>query len=106
MRDAARALREEYGVDHIDLNFGCPVRKVTARGGGAAIPLKLGLFRDLVAAAVAGAGDVPVTVKMRIGVTPTLVCVCVCVCVRNLSASVHGNAANKSPQLLVQHTKA
>lgn len=80
MRDAAKMLREEHGVDHIDLNFGCPVRKVTARGGGAAVPLKLGLFRDLVAAAVAGAEDVHVTVKMRLGVSPALVrshCACV-----------------------------
>lgn len=73
MHAAAKKLVEEFGVQHIDLNFGCPVRKVTSRGGGAAIPLKLGLLRDLVAAALRGAGDVPVTVKMRVGISPRLV---------------------------------
>lgn len=34
----------EYGVHHVDLNFGCPVRKITARGGGSALPLRPQLF--------------------------------------------------------------
>lgn len=55
-------------VDHIDLNFGCPARKITRKGGGAALPLRRRLFRDIVAAAVSRAGSVPVTVKMRLGV--------------------------------------
>jgi hypothetical protein len=60
-------------VHHIDLNFGCPVKKVTSRGGGSALPLRPQLFRRLVAAAVAAAGpDVPVTVKLRMGLTPDL----------------------------------
>lgn len=60
-------------MHHIDLNFGCPVRKVTSRGGGSALPLRPLLFRRLVAAAVAAAGpDVPVTVKLRMGLTPDL----------------------------------
>ena len=50
------------------MNFGCPVRKVTRKGGGAAIPLKPRLLRDIVRAAVAAAGDVPVTIKFRLGV--------------------------------------
>ncbi|HEX3706071.1 MAG TPA: tRNA dihydrouridine synthase DusB [Mycobacteriales bacterium] len=58
----------DLGVDHIDLNMGCPVPKVTKLGGGAALPMHQVLFTDLVRAAVASAGDVPVTVKMRIGV--------------------------------------
>lgn len=63
-------------VDHLDLNFGCPVPKVTRKGGGAALPWKKDLFDDLVRAVVGAsekagrrAGkDVPVTVKMRIGI--------------------------------------
>jgi nifR3 family TIM-barrel protein len=58
----------DHGVDHIDLNMGCPVPKVTKLGGGAALPMHRMLFTDLVRAAVSSAGDVPVTVKMRIGV--------------------------------------
>lgn len=55
-------------VDHIDLNFGCPVRKITRKGGGAALPLRRRLFQEIVASAVRRAGKVPVTVKMRLGV--------------------------------------
>jgi nifR3 family TIM-barrel protein len=74
--EAVRRLVGEDGVDHIDLNFGCPVRKVTRRGGGAAIPLKPNLLRDIVRSAVGAAGRVPVTIKFRIGIderTPTYV---------------------------------
>ncbi|MBB3082557.1 tRNA dihydrouridine synthase DusB [Geodermatophilus sabuli] len=53
---------------HIDLNFGCPVPKVTRKGGGSALPWRRVLFRRIVRAAVAAAGDVPVTVKTRIGI--------------------------------------
>lgn len=59
-------------VDHIDLNFGCPIRKITRKGGGAALPLRRQLFRNIVAAAVGNAGSVPVTVKMRLGVDDDL----------------------------------
>ncbi|MCG8554584.1 MAG: tRNA dihydrouridine synthase DusB [Proteobacteria bacterium] len=55
-------------VDHIDLNFGCPVRKVTRKGGGAAIPLKPRLLRNIVSSAVRAAGSVPVSIKVRIGI--------------------------------------
>ena len=47
---------EEDLADHIDMNFGCPVPKVTRQGGGAALPYKRGLFAAIVRAAVAGAG--------------------------------------------------
>jgi nifR3 family TIM-barrel protein len=50
------------------MNFGCPVRKVTSKGGGSAIPLKPRLLRAIVAAAVANAGAVPVTIKFRVGI--------------------------------------
>jgi len=66
--EAVSFLVGEGRVDHIDLNFGCPVRKVTRRGGGAAIPLKPRLLRNIVRAAVTRAGDVPVTIKFRLGV--------------------------------------
>jgi nifR3 family TIM-barrel protein len=74
---AVRILVAEDRADHIDLNFGCPVAKVTRKGGGSALPWKRGLFRAIVAAAVTTASDVaradgrdpvPVTVKMRTGV--------------------------------------
>lgn len=64
---ATERLVGEGRVDHIDLNFGCPVRKVTAKGGGAAIPLKPNLLRSLVRAVVRNAADIPVTIKVRIG---------------------------------------
>ena len=66
--EAVRVLAGEGRVDHIDMNFGCPVRKVTSKGGGAAIPLKPRLLRNIVKAAVANAGRVPVTIKFRIGI--------------------------------------
>ncbi|MDR3107444.1 MAG: tRNA dihydrouridine synthase DusB, partial [Bifidobacteriaceae bacterium] len=55
-------------ADHIDLNFGCPVPKVTRQGGGAALPWKRELFRRIVGQAVTAAGEVPVTVKLRSGI--------------------------------------
>ena len=66
--EAVRALVGEGRVDHLDMNFGCPVRKVTSKGGGAAIPLKPKLLRGIVRAAVQEAGAVPVTIKFRIGI--------------------------------------
>jgi nifR3 family TIM-barrel protein len=65
---AVSTLVTEIGVDHIDLNMGCPMPKVTRLGGGAALPLHGVLFTRIVAAAVQAAGDVPVTVKMRMGI--------------------------------------
>lgn len=66
--EAVRWLVGEGRVDHLDLNFGCPVRKITRRGGGAAIPAKPRLLAAIVRAAVAAAGEVPVTIKFRIGI--------------------------------------
>ncbi|HEX4978718.1 MAG TPA: tRNA dihydrouridine synthase DusB [Acidimicrobiales bacterium] len=65
---AVRVLVDEVGVDHVDLNFGCPAAKVTRKGGGAALPVRRALLRSIVRAAVGAAGGVPVTVKMRLGV--------------------------------------
>jgi nifR3 family TIM-barrel protein len=66
--EAVRRLVGEGKVDHVDMNFGCPVRKVTSRGGGSAIPLKPRLLQSIVRAAVEAAGAVPVTIKFRIGI--------------------------------------
>ncbi len=68
MHAAVDRLTGEIGVDHIDLNFGCPAAKVTRHGGGAALPAHHALFRAIVGAAVRAAGTVPVTVKMRMGI--------------------------------------
>lgn len=66
--EAVAWLVGEGRVDHIDMNFGCPVRKVTRRGGGSALPWKRALLRRIVQAAVRNAGPVPVTIKFRIGI--------------------------------------
>lgn len=66
--DSVKILIAEDLADHIDLNFGCPVPKVTRKGGGAALPWKRDLFAAIVQNAVREAGDVPVTVKMRKGI--------------------------------------
>ena len=67
---AVRLIASEDRADHIDLNFGCPVPKVTRRGGGAALPWKRDLFRSILSTAVDAASPygVPVTVKMRKGI--------------------------------------
>ncbi|MCA9640980.1 MAG: tRNA-dihydrouridine synthase, partial [Myxococcales bacterium] len=66
--EAVKRLIGEGRVDHIDMNFGCPVRKVTRKGGGAAIPVKPRLLRNIVRAAVSNAERIPVTIKFRIGI--------------------------------------
>ena len=65
---AIKLLVDQDKADHIDLNFGCPVPKVTRKGGGAALPWKRDLFEAIVNSAVKAAGDLPVTVKMRKGI--------------------------------------
>ena len=66
---AVKMLVDEDMADHVDLNFGCPVPKVTRKGGGSALPWKRDLFSSIVNAAVKNAqGKVPVTVKMRVGI--------------------------------------
>ncbi|MGC5024915.1 tRNA dihydrouridine synthase DusB [Tsukamurella sp. DT100] len=74
--EAARMIAEEGLADHLDMNFGCPVPKVTRRGGGSALPYKRNLFASIVDSAVrgiadgspAGSPEIPVTVKFRIGI--------------------------------------
>jgi nifR3 family TIM-barrel protein len=67
MGEAVARLVDAGAVDHLDLNFGCPVAKITRNGGGAALPFKRRLFTAVVRAAVRAAGEIPVTVKMRMG---------------------------------------
>lgn len=77
MGAAVRLLIEENRADHIDINMGCPVPKVTKKGGGAALPWKKDLFSEIIKTAVNTANEttkalgqkqVPITVKMRIGI--------------------------------------
>ena len=67
---AAEILCAEYGVAHIDLNFGCPVPKVTRKGGGGALPWKRRLLSEILESAVRAAEPhgVPVTIKTRMGI--------------------------------------
>ena len=77
MSKAVEMLIREDRADHIDLNMGCPVPKVTKKGGGAALPWKQDLFKDILESAVntsnkitteLGVKKVPITVKMRMGI--------------------------------------
>jgi nifR3 family TIM-barrel protein len=67
---AVRIIAERDLADHIDLNFGCPVPKVTRRGGGAALPWRHRLFGRIVKQAVdaAATAGIPLTIKMRKGI--------------------------------------
>src|SRR5438445_8938026 len=66
--EAVKRLVAEGRIDHLDMNFGCPVPQVPRHGGGAAIPLKPRLLRNIVRAAVQNAQTVPVTIKFRMGI--------------------------------------
>lgn len=69
MAEAVRIIVSEDRADHIDMNFGCPVPKVTRKGGGSALPWKKDLFASIVESAVeATDGKVPVSIKMRKGI--------------------------------------
>jgi nifR3 family TIM-barrel protein len=70
---AVELLCSEYGVAHVDLNFGCPVPKVTRKGGGGALPWKRNLLGAILEAAVRAAAPygIPVTMKTRIGIDST-----------------------------------
>ncbi|WP_286928581.1 MULTISPECIES: tRNA dihydrouridine synthase DusB [Aeromicrobium] len=67
---AVEILCADHGVDHVDLNFGCPVPKVTRKGGGSALPWKATLLGQILTAAVSAAEPygVPVTMKTRRGI--------------------------------------
>ncbi|MEU5423321.1 tRNA dihydrouridine synthase DusB [Streptomyces sp. NPDC020667] len=65
---AVRMIVDEDLADHVDLNFGCPVPKITRKGGGSALPYKRNLLRSILREAVGNAGSLPVTMKMRKGI--------------------------------------
>ena len=69
IKEAVQKLLASEYVEHIDLNFGCPVPKVTRHGGGGALPYKQNLFRKIIKSAVGAAKDeIPITVKFRMGI--------------------------------------
>ncbi len=65
MAEAARAI-EDAGADIVDLNFGCPSKKVCAHSGGSSLLREPELARQIVKA-VRAAVKIPLTVKMRSG---------------------------------------
>jgi len=65
MRDAAKKC-EDFGANSVDINMGCPVRKVCKVGGGSAMMTELGKTANLVKGMV-GAVKIPITAKMRLG---------------------------------------
>ena len=70
VEQAARIVVDEGMADHVDLNFGCPVPKVTRRGGGSALPWKTDIFTELIhrVVAVCEPANIPVTAKIRVGI--------------------------------------
>ncbi len=67
MSRAARMVVDKFQPDIVDINYGCPVPKVTKRGAGSAALRDLCLMDDITAAVVDAVPEVPVTVKMRVG---------------------------------------
>ncbi len=65
--EAVRKVISGFHPDLIDLNFGCPVRKVVNKNGGAAVLKDLKLTEQIVRQAVTAAGEIPVTIKIRSG---------------------------------------
>jgi nifR3 family TIM-barrel protein len=63
---AARILQEDYNFDGIDINMGCPVKKIVNQGGCSALILQPERAREIIQAVKEGAG-IPVSVKTRIG---------------------------------------
>ena len=67
MSNAARYVVDSFKPDILDINYGCPVPKVTKKGAGSAALKDLCLMDDITAAVVESVSDIPVTVKMRAG---------------------------------------
>lgn len=67
MAQAAKAVYEKFEPDLIDINYGCPVPKVTKKGAGSAALKDLCLMDDITTAVVEAVPEIPVTVKMRAG---------------------------------------
>jgi len=67
MGKAARMVVDKFSPDILDINYGCPVPKITKRGAGSAALRDLCLMDDITSAVVESIPSVPVTVKMRAG---------------------------------------
>ncbi len=67
MKKAAEITVRDFGPEMVDINFGCPVKKVVNKNGGAAVLKDLGLTKEIIVAVVEGAGATPVSIKMRTG---------------------------------------
>ena len=67
MGNAARFVADQFKPDIIDINYGCPVPKITKRGAGSAALKDLCLMEEITSAVVESVPQVPVTVKMRAG---------------------------------------
>ncbi|MDR2799361.1 MAG: tRNA-dihydrouridine synthase family protein, partial [Bifidobacteriaceae bacterium] len=70
---AVKKIVDENLADHIDLNFGCPVRKIVKQGGGAAIPKDKVLYRQIIRAAKENADSLPITAKFRLGIDKDII---------------------------------
>ena len=70
VEQAAQIVVDENMADHVDLNFGCPVPKVTRRGGGSALPWKTDLLQEILhrVVSVCDPAGIPVTAKFRVGI--------------------------------------
>ncbi|MDK8691786.1 tRNA dihydrouridine synthase DusB [Gardnerella swidsinskii] len=70
VEQAAQIVVDENMADHVDLNFGCPVPKVTRRGGGSALPWKTDLLQEILhrVVSVCEPAGIPVTAKFRVGI--------------------------------------
>ena len=67
MSKAAKQVYNKFAPDLIDINYGCPVPKITKRGAGSAALKDLCLMDDITSAVVEAVPEIPVTVKMRAG---------------------------------------
>ena len=67
MSKAASFIDKKFSPDIIDINYGCPVPKVTKKGGGSAALKDLCLMDDITIAVIEAVPNIPVTVKMRAG---------------------------------------
>src|SRR3954469_26003742 len=66
MGEAAAFVTDVFQPEFVDINFGCPVKKVVKRNGGSGCLRDLGLVQEIIRA-VAGSTHLPVTVKIRSG---------------------------------------
>ena len=67
MRDAAQIVVEQAHPDILDINFGCPVKRVAGKGAGAGMLQNIPLMLEITRAVVDAVPNIPVTVKTRLG---------------------------------------